>query len=156
MSATIQRRPLTNQLITTLTALGKPVGDGTIPAGGGWNGAGPNAPASTFTPYLVLAALTAAPAPATGSLAEPQGDWHMPYSCQAFGATRDQAEWMADKARSAFAALSKTVINLGDANYRFQQVWTATIGGNNRVPLADPPYFGEQDQVVFWMAKRSG
>lgn len=154
MSAQIQRRLLTNALITTLETLGKPVGDGVIPEHSGWNGAGPNAPSSSFIPYLVLTALTATPAPLTGSLAEPQGDWHMPYSVQSFGVTRDQGEWMADKARTAFDVLSKTVIALGDASYKFQQIWTASIGGNNRVAQTDPAYWGQQDQVVFWLAKR--
>lgn len=156
MSTTIQRRLLTNQLLTTLAvALGKPVGDGVIPDDSGWTGTGPNAPGSTFIPYVVLTALTAVPAPGTGDFATPQGDWHMPYTCQSFGASRDQAEWMADAARDAFDTLTKTVIALGDANYKVQQVWTASIGGNNRVAATDPAYWGQQDTVNFWLAKRS-
>jgi hypothetical protein len=105
-------------------------------------------------PYFVITTLTAAPAMDSGSLANPQQDWHIPYSVQSFGITHDQAEWMADKGRIAVGALKGEILQCGESKYKVAQVWTAQIGAVTRVPNSDPPFYGQSDGATFWMSKR--
>lgn len=159
MSTTVQRRPLTAIIATQLRTVQVNgadvlVGVGSMPEGSGWGTKSPNDPTGTFTPYLVLTTVTAVPSADAGSVAGPQQDWHMPYLIQSFGVTHDQTEWMADKTRDALAALRNEILDLVDAKYRVQQVWTSSIGGVNRVPQSDPAFFSQQDGVTLWIAKR--
>lgn len=160
----IHTRELNDLLLTHLRAIQVNganclVGDMAVPmpvggVGPGWTRPGPNAPGGSFTPYLVLVPLTIAPAPGTGSIGEPQGDWHCPFGVQGFGAARDQAQWMLDLARDRMQELKTQILDLGDAHYKVSTVWQQTIGGVNRVPQTDPPYFGGIDQVTLWLSKR--
>lgn len=150
MTATLHRRPLTAALLESLLDAGKPVGDGVIPPGSAWSGE-PNAPGSTFTPYLVLSTMTANTS--SGPVGDPQGDWRLPYLVQSFGASREQAEWMADEARELAGGLRGQVLVLGADRYKVQQVYSASIGAVNRVDTYDPPYWGQQDQIVVWLTK---
>lgn len=165
MSTTFERRHLTEALRVALTAVqvGDPahpgssldalVGVGSMPADSGWHGE-PNAAGSFFVPYFVLTTLTATPATDTGSLANPQQDWHIPYAVQSFGVSHAQAEWMADRGRIAVASLKNQILQCGESKYKVQQVWTAQIGAVSRVPQSDPPFYGQQDGATLWMAKR--
>lgn len=165
MSTTFERRELTAAVKAALTAVqvGDPnnpgstldalVGVGSLPLGSGWEGE-PNAPGSFFVPYFVLTTLTATPAADTGSLANPQQDWHVPYAIQSFGITHDQAEWMADRGRVAVTSLKGQILQCGASKYKVQQIWTAQIGAVSRVPASDPPFYGQQDGATLWMAKR--
>lgn len=154
MTATLHRRPLTDLILSSLRShfatSNIPIGDAELPAGGGWPSAGVNVAGSKFTPYLVLTTLTSS-ARSTASIADPQGDWRLPYLYQAFGTRRDQCEWMADEARDVLAALTNTSVNLGTRSYQIQQVWSDSIGGVNRVPEVNPPFYGEQDGFTVWL-----
>lgn len=161
MSTDLERRPLTAALKTQLETVqvGSPaanakVGVGVMPLDSGWGTSDPNEPSHVFTPYFVIATQTATPAADTGSFADPQGDWHLPYVIQSYGVTHDQAEWMADKGRAAMAALLHEIFQLGPSKYKVQQLWQGSIGAVTRVPASDPPYYNQPDSVTFWMAKR--
>lgn len=164
MSTTFQRSPLTNHLLHWIKEhTSFEVGDAVIPKNAGWQKVAakpqPNAPGGTFTPYTVLTSMTAVPAPGTGSIAETQQDWHIPYVIQSFGVTREQSERLADKVRISIGELTHEILELktDDApqnRYRVQQVWFPTIGGGNVTPGSDPMFYGEQDQFVLWLAKR--
>lgn len=150
MSATIQRGPLTDRLLTALATTGKPVGDSAQPAGAAWASA-PNVTGSQFTPYLVLTPMAASRS--SGSIGMPQAEWQLPYAISAYGVLRSQVEWMADTARTALAALRNTVLALGTEHYKVQQVWTALI--DRPVPnyATDPPIWTQHDQVSVWLTK---
>lgn len=150
MSATLQRRPLTDQMLTLLAAIGKPVGDGVLPNSALWMGQ-PNVPGSVFEPFVVLSELLASRS--TGPLTDSQADWQLPYMLSSFGVYREQAGWMADKARVAFDSLANTGITLGPDTYLVQQVHLDTIGAPSRADVADPPIWSVQDAVSIWVTK---
>lgn len=152
MTTNFSRGPLTAALLSALAdGTGKPVGDGMAPASGaGWTGE-PNAPGSTFVPYTVLVTMTAASS--SGPLGNPQADWQVPYSIQAFGTSREQCEWMADRARDVLGALRGQLLQLGPNSYKVQQVRTESIGGISRIDTAEPPYWGQQDGISVWITK---
>lgn len=153
MSTNIQREPLTQLLLTTLSATGKPVGDGRAPQNAGWSGNMPNKDGSNFTPYSVLT-----PGPASqsmGPMSDAQADWHLDYSISSFGVSRQQCEWMSDKARLTLAVLAKTQVTLGTSTYRVQQVRVDALGGIQRIDATDPPYWGQNDQVSIWLSKEN-
>lgn len=93
--ATHSGRELTDAIITALRAASLVVGDGDKSNGaetGGWS-ATPGQ--SAFTPYVVVF-----PTPGgyyDGSIAEPFADARPDYVISAFGGTREQAQWGADK-----------------------------------------------------------
>lgn len=131
------------------------VGDAEIPqyAHTGWGQTGPNVPSGKFTPYGILLPLTATPAD-DGALGDPQPGWHVPYSIQSYGASREQVQLVADWFRESLAELHHQDLVLDAATYRVQQVKFETLGGVQRVPGANPSYFGQQDQFTLWLAKR--
>src|SRR5262249_13103965 len=118
MSVHLARGPLTAALLTQLTELGKPVGDAIKPPEGGWQGQ-PNAPESTFVPYLVLTPQTAMVS--SGSLGASQSEWRVPYTLASYGVRRDQCEWMADTARAYLnAQLRRQRLVLGAGTFTVQ------------------------------------
>lgn len=162
MSTAIHRKPLTDAILVQLRLLELPdttlikAEVGSMPLGAGWGTHQPNDPTGPgFAPYYVLTTMTAVPSQDAGSIAAPQEDWHFPYMVQTFGAAHEQTETYADKARNALAAMKDTILALGASNYKISQIWTSQIGGINRVPDSDPPYFSQQDGFTLWVAKRS-
>lgn len=154
MATTITRRPLTNLLLVTLKAElpENPIGDMLIPEGAGWTGV-PNAPGAYFTPYCVLVTLTASRS--TGAFGDSQSDWQMAYMLESFGASREQCEWMADRGRAALNVLTKQRIELGEDAYKVQQVRLDSIGAVNRVAVAEPAFYGQQDGLSIWVSKEN-
>lgn len=160
MSTTFQRAPLTNHLRWWLAEKTTfECGDGVIPKESGWTGSQPNAPGSKFIPYTILTTMSSIPAPMTGSIADPQEDWHISYLVQSYSVTRESAERLADKVRIVLGTLRGEVLDLetDDApvnKYKVQQVWVATLSGVNVTPGSDPMFYGQQDQYTLWLAKR--
>jgi hypothetical protein len=144
----IERRLLSAAIVTALETTTMPVGLAHAPHGGGWDGQ-PNKDGSNFIPYAVVTPQTATQA--SGSLADPQADRQLPYALSSFGVQPEQTEWMADKARNAVEAMKKTVVVLGDATYKIQQVRTDVIGGLQRVDSTEPAYWGQVDVVTLWL-----
>lgn len=150
MSTTFYRGPLTTILLTALASLNKPVGDGTIPPAGGWT-VHPDGADSTFTPYVVLATVTASRS--SGPIAQSQADWQIPYLLSSTGASRDQCEWMADHARGAVSSLAHNTYTLGPNRYKVQQIYVSSIGGINRFDISNPPFWFSQDGFSVWLAR---
>lgn len=158
MATNIYRGPLTDAMLVALsTGLatyangnGIPIGDGVIPAGAAWNGE-PNAPTSTFQPYVVL---IAGPANnSMGAVADSQADWRFPYMLGSYSSSRKALEWMADRARDVLGDLRGTVYFLGEDKYKVINVRVESIGGTNRVDQTDPPFWGQTDSLTMWMGK---
>lgn len=154
----VDRGSLTNLLIENLQELGFPVGDAEAPEidedsaepHAGWNGE-PNSPGSTFVPYLVLTPQTATIS--SGSFADPQDGWQIPYSLATFGATRQQVEALANRARKVLRSLSKLQVTLDGEDFKIQQLWYPAMGGIGRVDATYPSTFGEVDTVTVWISQ---
>jgi hypothetical protein len=92
------------------------VGDALKPASAGWQGAPGE---SEFVPYMIVWAL---PGQFNGTIGDPQDDAELSYQVTCVGETREQAEWVADKAIDALVGQTITVtgrsvmqyIELGD------------------------------------------
>ena len=144
----IERRLLSALVVAAADGAGMPVGLANAPIDGGWDGQ-PNQDGSNFTPYVVVTPQTATQA--SGPMSDPQADRQIPYAISSFGVLPEQTEWMADKARSAIGNMKKTVVSLGDGDYKVQQVRTDVMGGLQRVDSTDPAYWGQVDVVTLWL-----
>lgn len=151
MSTTLHRAPVTAALLSLLALTNKPVGDAIMPANAGWSGNQPNKDGSNFTPYVVLTPGSATAS--SGSMAMPQADWRMPYSLSSFGVSRQQCEWMADRARYTADGLKGQTLDLTTGTFRVQMVAVDAIGGLVRVDATEPPYWGQIDQITIWLSK---
>lgn len=146
----LHRRPLTALMLTQLGSAGQPVGDSVSPPQGGWQGS-PNADGSNFVPYVVLM-----PGPASassGPFGDTQADWQCGYTMTSFGVTREQCEWMADKARDAAVTLERKVVMLNGDSYAVQQARATVIGPVQRVDATEPSFYGQTDSVTLWISK---
>jgi hypothetical protein len=94
--------PLTNAVISALS--GFTVGDGEAPAAGGWQG---SPEVSPFTPYVVVHSM---PGGTTdGTMAAPNIDAAVDYQTTCVGATRAQAEEIADDVRDVMLDAALTL-----------------------------------------------
>lgn len=150
------RGPLTDAMLAAMASVGKPVGDAQAPIDGGWQGE-PNATGTNFVPYLVLTPGTSNSQTPSGPLADTSSDWMLYYSISAFGVSRPQCEWMADRGRGSLDVLRNAKLNLSTSSspvtHSIQKVSTITIGSVQRVDATNPPYFGQVDQLVIWVTK---
>ncbi len=147
------RKNLTNLLITTLAdATNWAVGDAHTPEPGtyGWSGT-PGGINSTFIPYNILTPMSAGRA--DGPLSDTHADWQIPYTISSFGTSREQCEWLADLARSAFIVLKRETFDGVDGDYTIQQVRVESIGGIQRSDSVEPPTFGQSDMIAVWITK---
>ena len=148
--APLHRRPLTALVLTQIANAGQPVGDSVSPAAGGWQGS-PNADGSNFVPYVVVM-----PGPASvssGPIADTQADWQLAYTLTSFGVSREQCEWMADKARDAAVTFAREVVMLNGDSYAVQQARATVIGPVQRVDATEPSFYGQTDSVTLWISK---
>lgn len=91
-------RSLTDAIISALETATLTVGDGTKPAGAGWQGTPGSA---NFNPYVVVY-----PTPGgfyDGTVGDAFADARVDYTISSFGASREQAQWGAD---TVFATLT--------------------------------------------------
>lgn len=152
MVASLVRSPLTEQILATLRAGGRVVGDGELPDAN-WIGQ-PMAPGSEYEPFAVLSELTADHS--EGPIGASQGDWRMPYMVECFGISREQVSLMADTIRGALAGLRFTELMLGTVNYKVQLVRADVIGAPQQIPVTTPPFWHQQDNVTVWIGKEVG
>jgi hypothetical protein len=148
--APLQRRYLTDLVLSQLASTGKPVGDAVSPSTGGWQGQ-PNADGSNFVPYVVCI-----PGPASmssGPFGDTQADWQLDYSLISFGVSREQVEWMADSARLAAVTLPRSTVMLGSDGYAVQQARERIIGPVQRVDATEPAFYSQTDAVTLWISK---
>lgn len=105
-------RAHTDAIKMKLVATTIPVGDAIKPDGCGWSGAPGE---SLFVPYMVLY-----PAFGTfdGTIAAGSDDASLEYQITCVGATREQAEWVADEAIAAL--VEQSVVIVGRSIMRIQ------------------------------------
>ena len=139
-------------MVTTLAAqTGYPIGDAEAPAPPfGWSGT-PGEIGSTFTPYSIVTPGSASNF--SGPFSDSHADIQLPYTVSSFGTSREQCEWICDKAREAFISLKDTVFDGIDSDYVILQVRTMTMGGIVRSANVEPATFGETDVFSVWASK---
>lgn len=146
----IIRGPLTDLVIETIGALGKPVGDSDAPDPPfGWDGQ-PNAIGTNYVPYVVVTPMSVSYS--EGPVAISQADWHLPYAVASHGVSRLQCEWLADRSRESLQTLRHQFVLL-ESNYKIQQVRTDIIGAITRNDSSDPPFFTQVDVISIWLTK---
>lgn len=123
------------------------VGDHLAPEEGGWSGGQPGT--GEFVPYLVLTT-----GPATRNAKDPIGrdnsSWSAAYTLRAVGATRTQADWAADMARSAVVGYAKRKPE-GLGGWKVQLTLYSVLGDIQRNNSVDPPYYELTDTVALWL-----
>jgi hypothetical protein len=148
------RLNLTNTVIATIaTYTGYAVGDSNSPApeaAWGWSGT-PGEVGSTFTPYSVVSPQGANTS--DGPLAATQADWIARYSVTSFGASRKQAEWLADQTGNSLSSLRRTTFDGGDGTYTIASVRLESMGGIVRTDALEPPTFGQSDVFALYVSK---
>ena len=150
MPSHLPRGDLTAHLIAELRADGLLIGDGEAPPTGGWDD-DPNAPGSSFFPYLVVNPM--AVPDATGPTGDTSMDWRVPYSVTAYGISRHQTETYADKGRERIVSLERTVVTLDGGGWKIQQSRANSIGGMSRNDSVEPSEFVQSDVVTVWISK---
>ena len=151
-TATINRGPITDRLLSELKELSLPVGDNKVPDDPyGWQGAEPDIDTSSFIPWMVL---TAGTAPAgSGSLGSSASEWRLPYTVFYAGVSRDQLDWLADRMRSKFVAIERELITTDSGDWKVQQLRCTSVGGTNRVGSTFPDYYTQTDLFEVWLSK---
>lgn len=150
-ASVLQRNPVTTWLLTILAAAGKPVGDGELPsAGAGWIGQ-PNAPDAAYEPFCVLSENVADRS--WGPISDSQADWQLPYIVESFGVQRLQCSSMADKVRKQLVGHHGELLEIDGVEYGVDQLRIDSIGGPQRIAVADPVFWHAQDGVTVWLMK---
>lgn len=152
MSTTLDRGELTDFLLTYLDGeVEFAVGDGEAPKNAGWVG-DPNAPASQFVPYLVLASQLAQRS--QGSFGDPQDTWQVPYSLSGVGAARAQADWIVQRGLDTLSGLKKQKLQLGPGpKWKVLEVTSTALGGVRRSDGTEPPFWQRDDGLSFFITK---
>ena len=119
---------------------GVAVGDGQRPDGGGWQGAEGHSP---FAGYVVVYPISAG---FDGPLADTHADSAAVWQTTCVGATRQQAQHIADTARSWLLANGRTVTIAG---YGVAQVAYDGGGDVRRDDTTKPPLFYAVDRYRF-------
>ena len=150
MNSTIRRGDLTAHLLAALQVNGLLVGDGDGPDAGGWDD-DPNAPDSSYIPYIVVMPQTAQGG--TGSFGEDNSEWVCPYTIASYGISREQVEWQADEARTIFRTCVKDIVDMDGDKWSLTQFWVASIGGIARNDSMEPSEFSQIDLVNLRISK---
>lgn len=149
--ATISRSGITDRLISELSELNLPVGDGTVPETDyGWQGE-PNDDNSSFIPWMTISAGVARPG--TGSLAGSAENWMLPYTVQFAAVSRGQLDWLADRVRTKLVNIERESVESGSASWRIQQIRCTSVGSSNRIGATFPDYFTQADLFEVWITK---
>lgn len=129
-----------------------PVGDAHEPKDVqyGWTGT-PNEPGSYFTPYIIITP-SSSQRP-DGAIGDSQTEWRISYIVSGFGASRQQAEFIADNTRDIMVRLSKQSFNDSKDDYKIQQVRNDMMGQVVSSKSTEPPVFGQSDSYTIWVSK---
>jgi hypothetical protein len=150
-ASTINRGPITDRVLTELAVDGLPVGDNSAPTTAfGWQGE-PNADGSNFIPWMAAYGGTARPG--EGSFADSASEWRLPYTVTYAGVTRNQLDWIADKARKRLVAITREVVATETGNWKICQIRCTSVGATNRVGSPFPDYYTQSDLFEVWLSK---
>lgn len=131
-------RPVTEAIITTLTAAGLRVGDGEKPANSGWAG---DPATSPFRAYVVVHPVGAFNI--DGSSDQPVDDVWPLHQVTAYGATRAACEQVADNARAAMLAGPMAITGRAEARWLIDLVGVVT-----RVDEVQPAIYMAPDRYT--------
>src|SRR5580765_6019273 len=131
----------TDAVLALLSADGSLVGDGTVPAAGGWQGTPGE---SGFEAYTILFPIGGGMT--TGTLRNPDEVAASVYQLSCVGATRRQAEWLADHHRNVLLATPLTVTGRKVMLVRFE----AFLGTMREDVVGQPPIFQTVDRYRIW------
>ena len=138
MSEPVRNAPITAALLVLLRATPIAIGDGEQPPDTGYV---VPLDASRFVPYAVLYPL---PGGTTdGSIAEPDDDAETWYQVTGVGASREQAETVADITRAALVGARPTL-----TGRTVDRIWCELLGGARRDGTAEPPVWITTDRFV--------
>jgi hypothetical protein len=146
-----QRHPVTLAVLTAVKTAGYPSDVCLIPKDGGWRSGAPAGPGAIFTPYSTI--IPRSVGFSTGSIAEPQGDWHIPYDINFYAIRGDETELLADDVRVALAGIVGSSITVQGPSYKIQKINLAVVGQITRVDQSDPPFYIQTDTVEVWVGK---
>ena len=96
MTDIVQTRDVTDAIVALLEGESLSVGDGKKPPDAGWQG---DPGTSSFVPYVNVHPLSGGVT--DGTITDPDDDADSLYQLTCVGGTREQAEWISDKARTA-------------------------------------------------------
>lgn len=150
MTTTIQRRFLTDHLLTVISDQGLVVGDADGPDDGGWD-APPDSLDASYTPYVVLTPTTSPDS--TGPVGDSHADIVVAYVVVGYGLSRPHVEHYMDIVRQALVAMTRTMVMLGEAQWRIQQARCSSIGGITKSENVEPTEFSQTDVFVLYMSK---
>lgn len=149
----IARYPVTSRIIAELEELSFPVGDNDNPTEPyGWSGE-PNADSGTFTPWMILTALTGQPQRVPGALSDTGTEWTLPYSVFYAGISRSHTERIADRMRQKLVNIEREGIDTETGRWRIQKIGCSTIGASAKVTTAYPDYYTQTDVFDVWVSK---
>ena len=153
MPTSISRGPITTRLLAELETEGFPVGDNSAPSVPyGWQGE-PNAPGTTFTPWLSLSPGAATLQAPGGAMGDSQSSWKLSYAASYAGVSRKQTEALADRMRLNLTNIAREAIDTSTGPWKIQKVTCTTIGNTNRIGSAYPDYFTQADSYEVWVTK---
>lgn len=150
--SSISRGPITSRLLDELVTEGFPVGDNAAPGVPfGWQGE-PNAPGTTFTPWMSLSP-GAASLQVQQGIGDSQSDWRLAYAVAYSGISRKQTEALADRMRMNLTNIVRESVATPTGDWRIQKVTCTAIGNTNRIGSAYPDYFTQADSFEVWVTK---
>jgi hypothetical protein len=151
--SSISRGPITNRLLDELVTEGFPVGDNAQPSVAfGWQGE-PNAPGTTFTPWLSLSPGAASLQNPSGAMGDSQSEWRLAYSVMYAGISRKQTEALADRMRMNLTNINREFVTTNTGEWYIQKCTCITIGNTTRIGSAYPDYFTQADSFEVWVTK---
>ena len=153
MPSSISRGPVTNRLLVELETEGFPVGDNASPdIPYGWQGE-PNAPGTTFTPWLSLSPGAGSLQTPSGAMGDSQSQWRLAYQVVYAGISRKQTEALADRMRLNLTNIAREDIDSDTGKWRIQKLTCTAIGNTIRMGSAYPDYFTQADSFEVWVTK---
>jgi len=137
---------LTTALVAALAvSSGELVGDGVAPTAGGWSNGQPNV--GDYVPYGVLSFQGANPRESNLRYNEHVKTWITQWRIGYYGASREQADWVATAIRSAVVDL----YGVG-TGYTVRLAEWRSLGAMTRSDQVDPPLWSALDALTLQVA----
>lgn len=146
----LERAPLTDHILAAIKAEELWIGDAVPPKTGGWSGPADSA-GSEYQAYGVL--VPANVGDTTGPVGDTHADAQTSYVLNGYGLSRSHCERYMDHVRKVLVAMSRTMVVLGDSDWKIQQVRCSAIGGIARNDSVEPSEYSQTDVYVLYLSK---
>lgn len=145
-----KRSYLTEHFTDFVKLSGFAVGDAEAPDEGGWDGP-PDGAESSYAPYVVVVPGTAGDAsgPIGASIADIQAN----FIVTGYGLSRSHVENYMDSIADVLVAMDRTMVVMGESQWKVQQVRRDSIGGISRNDSIEPSEFSQSDVYVVYISK---